>query len=27
LAGGNDNRGQLLLQVTFAMGPHKHEKY
>jgi hypothetical protein len=23
--GGNE--GQLLLQVTFAMGPHKHEKY
>jgi len=21
------NEGQLLLQVTFAMGPHKHEKY
>jgi hypothetical protein len=27
LGGAPGTRGQLLLQVTFAMGPHKHEKY
>jgi hypothetical protein len=27
LGGAPGSRGQLILQVTFAMGPHKHEKY
>lgn len=27
LRGAPGSQGQLLLQVTFAMGPHKHEKY
>ena len=27
LGRGTGNDGQLLVQVTFAMGPHKHEKY
>jgi hypothetical protein len=27
LGQGTGNEGQLLVQVTFAMGPHKHEKY